>query len=418
MNQQQSGKAHRLLPALLAFACFLMHMSGSLYYNAFGPEVPLMMDFFGRTESQIGLVLTVQAVGTLVASVFLALFGERYNKIHVVCAGLGTLSVCSVAIYLLSVLFPMGQARTAIGYLALLCIAFVGGVGFTGVDLMINGVINDVYPRTRATLLPIAHAFYGLGAMVIPLIVSRLVDPARPESFSTPYLVIGLVAAAVVVLMLVTGNLYRSETPYADMQALRQRVSENPAEIFREGRSWLFLLAFSLNFMLLSGVSAWLVTYAQRALAFDYASASVLMTLFFGGALVMRFASPLIFRFMPIRRYVVLMPVLAAVTLGVGFAIGNASLLYVLLPLGGFFQGGLIGAMMLICCDAFPERSASAASLASFAIGISTMTTPAIMGAIAERFGFSIPMLGICVSMLLSAPMMWLAMREPGNRKE
>lgn len=74
--------------------------------------------------------------------------------------------------------------------------------------------------------------------------------------------------------------------------------------------------------------------------------------------------------------------------------------------------------MMLICCDAFPERSASAASLASFAIGISTMTTPAIMGAIAERFGFSIPMLGICISMLLSAPMMWLAMREPGNRKK
>ena len=74
--------------------------------------------------------------------------------------------------------------------------------------------------------------------------------------------------------------------------------------------------------------------------------------------------------------------------------------------------------MMLICCDAFPERSASAASLASFAIGLSTMTTPAIMGAIAERFGFSIPMLGICVSMLLSAPVMWLAMRDPRKQKE
>ena len=75
MNQRPTSKAQRLLPALLAFACFLMHMSGSLYYNAFGPEVPLMMDFFGRTESQIGLVLTVQAICTLVVSVFLALFG-------------------------------------------------------------------------------------------------------------------------------------------------------------------------------------------------------------------------------------------------------------------------------------------------------------------------------------------------------
>lgn len=52
MNQQTSGKAHRLLPALLAFACFLMHMSGSLYYNAFGPEVPLMMDFSAERKAR------------------------------------------------------------------------------------------------------------------------------------------------------------------------------------------------------------------------------------------------------------------------------------------------------------------------------------------------------------------------------
>ena len=191
---------------------------------------------------------------------------------------------------------------------------------------------------------------------------------------------------------------------------------KNPAEIFREGRAWLFLLSFVLNFMLLSGVSVWLVTYAQSALSLDYDTASLMLTLFFGGALVMRFVSPLIFRVLPVRRYVVWMPVLAAVTLGLGFAIGNVTLLYVLLPLGGFFQGGLIGAMVLISCESFPERSASAAALSSFAVGVSTLATPALMGAVAERFGFTLPMLAISACMLLSALTTHLAIRA-GDRR-
>lgn len=403
---QAASRPRRLLPALFAAACFLLYLAASLYYNAFGPEAPLMMAFFDISEGRQGFILTLQAVGTLLASVYLALFGERHNKIYVVCGGMGTLALCALAIHLLPALFPMGS-----GYPALLAIVFAGGVGYTCIDLMINGVINDVYPVSRSTILPIMHAFYGTGSMLIPIFVSALVTDGRPETFATPYLAIAAATGAAAVFALVTGARFRPETPYADMRTVRRRVRENPAEIFREGRTWLFLLAFVLNFMLLCGISVWLVTYAQRALSLDYATASLLLTLFFGGALLMRFASPLIFRVLPVRRYVVLMPVLAALTLGAGFAIGSVPLLYVLLPLGGFFQGGLIGAMVLLCCESFPERSASAASLSSFAVGVSTLVTPALMGAAAERFGFTLPMIAICICMLLSALVVYLAIR-------
>lgn len=408
---ERPAPVRRLLPALFAAACFLLYLAASLYYNAFGPEAPLMMAFFEITESQQGLILTLQAIGTLAASVYLALFGERHNKIYVVCFGMGILTLCALAIHLLPVWYPAGQ-----GYFTLLGIVLAGGVGYTCIDLMINGVINDVYLKTRATIMPIMHAFYGVGSMSIPVLVSTLATDARPESFATPYLAIAAVTGVAVVFALVTGARFRPETPYADMRAVRRRVRENPAEIFREGRAWLFLLSFVLNFMLLSGVSVWLVTYAQSALSLDYDTASLMLTLFFGGALVMRFVSPLIFRVLPVRRYVVWMPVLAAVTLGAGFAIGNVALLYVLLPLGGFFQGGLIGAMVLISCESFPERSASAAALSSFAVGVSTLATPALMGAVAERFGFTLPMLAISLCMLLSALTVYLAIRA-GERR-
>lgn len=400
-----------VLPAVLAVCCFLMHMSGSLYYNAFGPEVPLMIDFFGRTESQISLALTMQAIGMFVAAVFLALYGERYNKINTVCLGLGILSCCCIGIYLIPHIFPSAAAHSALRYAALLCMTTIGGLAFILVDLTINGVINDVYPKQCSTILPIAHAFYGLGAMIIPMIVSRLVTPSEPQSFSVPYLLIGCIGLTVTAVTYVSGRLYRPHTPYADMTAMKKRVGENPAEIFKQGKAWFFFLACLLNYIFLCNTSAWIVTYAQQELALPYESASFLMTLFFLGALVMRFASPIIFRFLPIEKYVVVLPVLAAVTLGIGYAIGNAQLLYVLLPLGGFLQGGLIGAMMVVCCQAFPERSSSAASLSIFGTCFSTMFTP-LVGKMGERFGFTVPMLIVCASLALSAVAIQIAMRK------
>lgn len=69
-----------------------------------------MMAFFEITESQQGLILTLQAIGTLAASVYLALFGERHNKIYVVCFGMGILTLCALAIHLLPVWYPAGRA--------------------------------------------------------------------------------------------------------------------------------------------------------------------------------------------------------------------------------------------------------------------------------------------------------------------
>jgi MFS family permease len=79
-------------------------------------------------------------------------------------------------------------------YGLLLVFALIGGVGYITIDLLMNGVIADVFPEKKSTLLPIVHGFYGLGAMLAPLLVTWLTDSGRPATFAVPYLVLGAAA--------------------------------------------------------------------------------------------------------------------------------------------------------------------------------------------------------------------------------
>ena len=184
--------AKRTLP-LLAALCFALFLLYGIYFNAFGANAESMMAFFGITESRQGFVMTIQSLGGIVMTVLLGLFGERLHKLYGLLAGAVLVGVAGVTIGTM----PLYGNDS---YGLLLVFALIGGVGYITIDLLMNGVIADVFPEKKSTLLPIVHGFYGLGAMLAPLLVTWLTDSGRPATFAVPYLVLG--AAAVVAALL------------------------------------------------------------------------------------------------------------------------------------------------------------------------------------------------------------------------
>ena len=83
------------------------------------------------------------------------------------------------------------------------------------------------------------------------------------------------------------------ETPYADMTAIRRRARANPAEIFRDGRAWIFLLSAFMNLCFQNGVTTWLPRYCSEVRGYGFTAAGLMVTVFFLGALIMRLLSPL-----------------------------------------------------------------------------------------------------------------------------
>lgn len=390
---------------VLLFAVFLMY---GTYFNGFGTNAQATMSFFDITETQLGMILTVQALGCILVSVFLALYGERFNKLRGVTVGLLLMGVAALLIGTMTLYCKPGN-----GYILMLVFSLVAGLGFITIDLLMNGVIADIYPNHKNTLLPFVHAFYGTGAMLAPLFVNALINPELSASFALPYRFIGIAAVAVLVPLLIVAKQAVPETPYADMQEMKKRAKDKPAEVFRNPKSWLFLLAGVFYLIFQNGLSSWLPSFCSEQLSFDTDTAGLMLTVYFAGALTMRFLSPLVYKKIPVARFYALSILLSAVIFALCFLLAPAKpIMFILMAAGGLLQGSAVPALVILCCDAFPERTASASAIVVLAVSIATFIGPVVMGRMIEGLGFTIPMLAATGCLLVSVLFVRLATKR------
>lgn len=386
---------------LMSFLAFVVY---AFYFNTFGTDAPLMMAFYGITPAQQGFILTMQSVGGIACAVFLALRGERYNKIYVIAAGIAVLAAASLLIGL------------APGYAWLIVLVVCAGIGFTCIDVMMNGVIPEVYPQHKNTLLPVTHAFYGSGAMIAPLFVTLVVNPSLASSFRMPFLIIGIAAAAVAAVYLAGGKRILPETPYVRMDSMKKRAAENPAEVFHTKTAWMFLAAGILYFSFQIGVASWLPTYCIETAGVSFGEAGMMLTAFFGGALAMRFAGALFLKKMSAKTLFTVFGIAAAALMTAALFTENTALMTALVVASGFMQGSSVVTLVILCCDAFPERTASASAIAVISVNVGSLTAPLWMGAMAEATGFRVPLLIGCAMLALASVMVLLNGKRPRHQ--
>jgi len=382
---------------LTSFCAYFMI---AIPFNIQGANAPVTMEYYGITAAQQGFIMTMQSVGVLAASVFIALKGERYNKIHAIAFGIIMFAIMSASI---------GFAPP---YFLLLIVIAMMGVGLAFIDIMTNGAFSEIYPDQKSTFIPLIHAIFGVGAMVTPVFVTLIVNPSVPSSFSYPFRIVGAACAAIFVLYLVCGKKIMPETPYMNMDAMRKSAVENPAEIFKTGRAWYLLVAGFLYFTFQLGIIVWLPTYAIENAGADFNTAGMLLTAFFAGSLVMRFLGPLILRRLSPRLLFSLFGAAAAASMLAAILTGSIEHMFVLVAVSGFMQGSVVATFIIMSTEAFPSRMASASSLFSLAVGAATFTAPLWMGAMSEHTGFRIPMILICCALFVSSGMIFFGGRR------
>ncbi|MEA4852925.1 MAG: MFS transporter [Christensenella sp.] len=364
----------------LVIMTFSVYVVYAFYVNLFGADATVMMGFYQINSAQQGFILTMQSVGGFICSVFLALMGERFNKIYVVALGTLIMGASSVLI---------GFAPS---YVILVVLVTIAGIGFTGVDIMVNGVITEVYPHKKSTLLPITHAFYGLGAMVGPLFVTLMVNPKIMNTFRIPFLWIGLAACVIFLLYVIAGKKVMRETPYAHMEEMKKRATENPAEIFKTKEAWILLVICVFQFIYQFGMSSWLPTYCIEVRGMPFDTAGLVLTGFFAGALIMRFLSPFFLRKMSAAAVFSGFSIASAVSMIIAFSVPYNPVMIVLVVIAGFFQGANAVTLVMMCCAVFPKRTASASAIQVFAVNIGIMISPLVIGKMAQTTGFALPL--------------------------
>lgn len=379
----------------------------AIFTVLYGSEATLMMNYFGIDTTQQGFLTTIQCIGGMGVSLLCIFFGEKMNKLWMIGFGIVLLSVGSLA--------------TAFGssFMQVMLFALIAGIGYTFMDIMENAAVVEIFPAKTKTALPTLHMTFGIGAMAGPyFFVSLLVDPGVPASFSKTFLIVGIAAAAVLVLFLIASR--RMFGKHKPGKAAVSKAAQNPGGIFKYPAAWVMLAAGVLYFSFQKGVMTWYPTYMYETAHVDFQNSGLALTLFLIGSLACRIASPFLFNRFSILKMCIVMTLLCGVFMFASVLLAPVALILsqIFVVAGGIMQGAFVAAFVFLICEMFPGKAASATSVVLIAINIGGITTPLWMAGIAGPGNeFAIPFYIISAMLFGSAGLIALANRINKNKQ-
>jgi fucose permease len=279
------------------------------------------------------------------------------------------------------------------------------------------------------------HGFYGLGAMLAPLIATTLITKAGWEWYMFYYLMIG--GAVLEVMFLVpafwtaSGAQYRAAHPQTTEESLleQQRLENNSiftkilgksrtAEAMSNKVTWLCSL-FLISYVGVEvAIGGWVVTFMIRIRhATPFASGMVATGFWTGitvGRVILGFVTP---RFFPTEKHATATYLVASIILELLFwLIPNFIVSAVMVSLLGFFLGPLFPAAIIAATKLLPRQLHVSAIGFAAALGAAGATIlPFAVGAIAEVKGVQV-LNPIAVAMIAACLAVWLCFPSMRNK--
>ncbi len=373
-----------------------IYFCSSIFINLFGQLSVSMMDTLNMNRTDIAMILTFEALGGLFTSVFLGIYGERYDKLKTIIAATMIMSAGTMSLVLTN-----GSKELLMVFIFLM----IANIGYIAIDLTMNSMIAERYKDKKNYLLPIIHIFYGLGAMAAPLFVMFCSRRFSNGLYGKTYLLLGAITALLGAMMIFAAS-HSKKT-----ENIRQL--NDPLEIFRQRKAWHFLLTAIFYAMFQTGISSWLSDYNISHLHMTPERSGMIISLYFSFALVMRLLSTLILRKISAYRYYRISGILASISLFTAVIADDISLYPLFLILAGFFSGGMVPSFMIIVTDYFPTRQSSSTSIFVFAVCISNLFAP-VFGKIIEKDTHDAAMCLIGACLFISA----VLIRNHNERKD
>jgi fucose permease len=289
-------------------------------------------------------------------------------------------------------------------------------------------------------LMGVLHGFYGLGAMLSPIIATSLVTRARWEWFEFYYLMAGAAFLECVFLTTgfwtATGTEYRAEHPRAtpvvsDVAIEEQQIktdlslsnileNSRTVEALRNKVAWLFTIFLVVYTGVELALGGWIVTFMIRIRHVSPFASGMTLTGFWAGMtvgrMVLGFVTPRLFNS---ERRAVAAYLLISVALELIFwLVREFYVSAVMTSLLGFFLGPLFPAAIIVAAKLLPKHiHVSAIGLAS-TLGTSGGTIfPFVVGAIAQVKGVQV-LQPIVLSMLVVALGIWLCLPSLSKKNQ
>ncbi|WP_090711539.1 MFS transporter [Paenibacillus typhae] len=231
--------------------------------NIKGPAIPRIQFDFALNEEQLGSLLSLNALGYLIACSFTAILVRKF--------GIKATSIMSFASMLLSGIFIfVSHAYPA--FAASYFLMYIGN-GMLEIALAILGA--RIFVKNVGTMMNLSHFFYGLSSTVAPLIATGMMSV---HLFGHELDWRGMYLVMLSLSLLPILSALRSSFPGDDMPAEHRTPFK---ELRRDPALWWMVLILSFGVVSELAVGGWLVNFLEKAYDWDTVKASGLLSVFF-----------------------------------------------------------------------------------------------------------------------------------------
>ncbi|WP_334072045.1 MULTISPECIES: MFS transporter [Paenibacillus] len=231
--------------------------------NIKGPAIPRIQFDFMLSESQLGTLLSLNALGYLLACSFTAYLTRIWGIKKVTILSFLAMIVSGILIFF-SQNYPVFSASYFLMYI---------GNGMLEIALAILGA--RIFVKNAGTMMNLTHGFYGLSSMVAPLVATGLMK-ITIYGFTLDWRGMYLVMLSLSVLPIFFA--LGSKFPGDDIKQ-EDRISLKT--LMRDPVLWLMVLILSFGVVSELAVGGWLVNFLEKAYGWDTVKSSGMLSAFF-----------------------------------------------------------------------------------------------------------------------------------------
>lgn len=249
--------AMQLVTIFLGFIVF------GISENIKGPAIPRIQLAFNLDEQQLGSLLSVNALGYLIACSFTAILVRKWGIKAVSIMAFASMVISGVFIYL-SHAYPLFAASYFLMYI---------GNGMLEIALAILGA--RIFVRNTGKMMNLSHFFYGLSSTVAPLLatgVMSLTVFGHLLDWRGMYLV--MLSLCLLPILSALGSTFPGDN-------LPQDERTSLSTLLRDPALWIMVLILSFGVVSELAVGGWLVNFLEKAYAWDTVRASGMLSIFF-----------------------------------------------------------------------------------------------------------------------------------------
>ena len=372
--------------------CLIMFLCAAIMV-AISPMLQQFQLEYNLTTIQQGMLIMFQFLGYTVFTLAGGLGTVYFSKKATLGLSLGLIAVALI-ILTLAQSFPM----------LLLGLFFIGG-GTGIIDSQVVSMMADTAETNKTYYINFIHAFYGVGALIFPIIIAAVLQTA--SSWKLLYRFSAVIYIVVLYLFI--------RTTY---QETKERIDFSLKEVKQIWKNKAFIAVCVCMFCYAgaeAGVWGWITTYTEKVIGFSSMASSICLGVFWGMIIVGRFVVGTVSKSVATDKIIlVLSGVSVFVTLIIAFATTETMVWISVIAMGLTYsaQWPTLTALGAELCE---KNQGLVFAVLTAAGGIGMTVVPYIMGVISqytnERISMALPVL-----LLVAIPI--IILRISGTREK